>query len=235
MQGWDSAGYMIVILGVAGVALFVFGIVALERAADRKRTEAFARYAEQSGMILDPEANELASQLPPFELLNQGHSRRAQRWLRSGKGAEEAWVFDYRYVTGSGKHRQVHNFTLAAFPRMEKHLPEFQMRPENIFHKIGAALGYQDIDLPEQPEFSGRYLLRGHDEDAIRACFTHNCVSGLMSMAPICLETKLEGLLFYLPAGRVDPAALPELIEKARGVRKIFTESAGRGLKYRLT
>ena len=235
MQGWAMEGYLFVILAAAGVALIIYGIVALQRAVERKRTEAFARYAEQLGMLYYPDANDLALQLPPFELLNQGHSRLAQRWLRGGRETEELWVFDYRYVTGHGKHRQVHNFTLALFPRLEKHLPEFQLRPENIFHKIGAAFGYQDIDFPEEPEFSKRYLLRGPDEMAIRASFAHSVIAGLMSQPLVCLETKLQALLVYLPKGRVEPAALSQLIETAWGVRKVLTDQAGRGLKYRLT
>ena len=46
------------------------------------------------------------------------------------------------------------------------------MRAEHIGHRIAGVFGMQDIDFPERPEFSRRYLLRGSDEGGIRAVFT---------------------------------------------------------------
>ena len=44
---------------------------------------------------------------------------------------------------------------------MPGNVVDFEMRPENLLNKIGAALGRQDIDFDSNPEFSRRYLLRG--------------------------------------------------------------------------
>ena len=46
--------------------------------------------------------------------------------------------------------------------------------PESVPYlaEMGAVLGHQDIDFASHPAFSRRYLLRGHDENAVRVLFT---------------------------------------------------------------
>jgi hypothetical protein len=43
--------------------------------------------------------------------------------------------------------------------------------------KLAAAFGQKDIDFPEYPTFSKKYLLRGQDEAAIRNFFTRDIVA----------------------------------------------------------
>jgi MFS superfamily sulfate permease-like transporter len=51
-------------------------------------------------------------------------------------------------------------------------LPHFSLETETLFDKIFEIAGYDDIDFPDYPEFSKRYLLKGKDADAIRRFFT---------------------------------------------------------------
>lgn len=220
---------------IVGIAAFVTGAILLGVRAERKRTAEFADLAQRIGMYFDAEAHELLARLPQFQLFSLGHNRRATRWLRGGKGADELWIFDYSYVTGGGKNQSRHHHTLAAFPRLEGRLPAFQLRPENIFHKIGSAFGYQDIDLPDHPEFSSKYLLRGGEEHAIRQLFTAARVSYIMQMPSICIEAEENSLIVYPPSGRVSPAEISELIDRARAVKQLFTDRSQGGLKSRLT
>ena len=46
-------------------------------------------------------------------------------------------------------------------------LPTFLLEPENILHKIGEIFGGGDIDFPESPVFSSKYLLKGSDLERI--------------------------------------------------------------------
>lgn len=220
---------------IVGIAAFVTGAILLGVRADRKRTAEFADLAQRIGMYFDAEAHELLARLPQFQLFSLGHNRRATRWLRGGKGADELWIFDYSYVTGGGKNQSRHYHTLAAFSRLEGRLPAFQLRPENIFHKIGSAFGYQDIDLPDHPEFSSKYLLRGSEEHAIRQLFTAARVSSIMQMPSMCIEAEENSLIVYPPSGRVSPAEISELIDRARAVKQLFTDRSQGGLKSRLT
>jgi hypothetical protein len=63
-------------------------------------------------------------------------------------------------------------------------LPEFELRSENMFHKIGKAFGCQDINFESHPEFSKRYLLRGADEEAVRTFFTPEMRVAWVSRGP---------------------------------------------------
>ena len=80
-------------------------------------------------------------------------------------------LFDYTYVTGSGKSRHDHHQTVVGLSLPTLTLPPFVLMPENLFHKVVSALGWHDIDFPEAPNFSKRFLLRGAQEHAIRAAF----------------------------------------------------------------
>lgn len=226
--------YFILLVVSLGL-LAIVSAFALAAISEKKRATAFAEFAAHSGLQLAADAGEVLSHLPQFHLFKQGHSRRAKHWLRGGQGGEELWIFDYQHVTGAGKNRRTHRHTVAAFPRLATGLPEFQLRPENIFHKIGAAFGYQDIDIQEHPEFSKRYLLRGPAEDAIRQFFTLARVEGLMNMEPMCIEAAETALIIYPPSGRVRSEALPGFIDRVQTVRKLFAEKTVSGVRYRLT
>ena len=78
--------------------------------------------------------------------------------------------------TGSGKNSSIHRYTVALISHPDLNLPKFFMEPENVFHKIGNVFGYHDIDFDDYPEFSKRYLLRGSDEDSIRAIFNYETI-----------------------------------------------------------
>ena len=93
--------------------------------------------------------------------------------MRGELGGRPATLAEYSYVISSGKSNHTVRQTVVAFTEGNTGLPDFDLSPENIFHKIGGAFGYQDIDFERFEEFSKRYLLRGKDEEAIRKTFTH--------------------------------------------------------------
>lgn len=84
----------------------------------------------------------------------------------------KAAVFDYYYVTGSGKNRHTYNQSVVYFEPRDLNLPLFSLRPEGVMHKLISAFGYQDIDFGQRPTFSSQYLLRGSDEAAVRSVFS---------------------------------------------------------------
>jgi hypothetical protein len=192
--------------------------------AEQKRREALRQIAEQLGFELEPQADELsAREFGRFHLFTLGRGRTATNLLRGRMEHEEALLFDYRYDTGSGKNHSVHRQTVAAVSLGARAaLPEFELRPENIFHKIGAAFGYQDIDFPDYPSFSSRYLVRGKDEAAVRAVFDGTVIEAVGSAKNICIEGGGSWLVIYRAGRRVDPAKIPEFLDAARALRSAF-------------
>jgi carbonic anhydrase len=93
-------------------------------------------------------------------------------------------------------------------------LPAFSLRPENIWHKVRSWLGYQDIDFEGYPTFSARYLLRGADEEAIRAVFTDRILGFYEATAGLCTEGNEDRLLFYRQPVRVKPEDVRAFVEE---------------------
>ena len=195
----------------------------LIRRAEQKRREALRQVADRLGLDFEPEADAvLTPDLASFHLFKQGHGRRVRNLLRGRKGRDEVWLFDYRYVTGSGKHRSTHNQSVAAFPLGSGSLPEFELRPENVLHKIGAAFGYQDIDFRDDRGFSARYLVRGRNEDAVRGLFDRRTIEAVQTARNLCVEGGGSWLVVYRAGRRVEPAKIADFLEEARALRSAF-------------
>lgn len=139
-----------------------------------KRREDLRQLALSSGLDFDP----MAQNLPPLEntgidLFSRGHSAKADNLLTpAGDASASACYFDYTYFTGSGKTRTRHDFTLALFRFDKASFPAFKLRPETLMDKLGAIIGFEDIDIPGFPEFSRKYLLKGKDPAAIMGFFS---------------------------------------------------------------
>ena len=75
------------------------------------------------------------------------------------------------------------------------------MRPENIFDIVGSALGFQDIDFEDHPQFSKTFVLKGNDEPAIREFFDNQLLDFFAGRQGICFECS-PGLLIYFRGGK---------------------------------
>lgn len=151
----------------------VVGAAAWQYFAEKKRRAAFAEAAALLGLDYSPyDSGAALGRFIGFPFFCQGRGHSYSNLLRGRLDAKaEVLVLDYAYVTGSGKNRHTHRQTVAVFRAEGLGLPAFELRPENILHKVGGLFGYQDIDFAEHPDFSGKYLLRGKEEPAVRGLF----------------------------------------------------------------
>ena len=137
------------------------------RRKERERTEQFRAVAAQlAWKFADESPFNMIAGLEHFTLFNQGHSKQIKNFMYGEANGVKAAVFDYVFVTGSGKHRSVHHQSVTYLEPANLRVPYFSLRPEGFFTKIMQAFGYQDIDFGQRPEFSKQYLLRGQDEPA---------------------------------------------------------------------
>ena len=157
-----------------------------------------------------------------FALFNQGHNRQIKNFMYGEASGIKAAVFDYFYVTGSGKNRQTHTQSVVYLEPSYLSLPVFSLRPENFMLKIFTAFGYQDIDFGQRPEFSKQYILRGPDEQAIRRTFN----DGLLSFFENYLGTSTDGggsQLFVFRAGyRCQPQEIQSHVGLGLSVLNLF-------------
>jgi hypothetical protein len=193
------------------------------RRAEQKRRQALRQLAEQLGLEFAEEAGELtSSEFARFHLFKQGRGRRASNLMRGRVGRDEVLLFDYRYVIGSGKNRRTVRQSVAAFSLGPLTLPDFELRPESLFHKIGAAFGYQDIDFPDYPSFSSHYLVRGKDEPAVRGLLDGTVIESVQAAKGICIEGGGSWLVVYRAGRRVDPLRMSEFLDEAQALRSAF-------------
>ena len=131
-------------------------------------------------------------------------------------------AFDYSYVTGGGRSRQTHRQTVATMSLPALALPGFELRPENIFHKIGSALGFQDIDFPEAPVFSKAFLLRGAEEAAIRSAFRSGVLSFFERHQGTSAEGRGRNLVYYRASRTLKPAEVRAFLNDGRELARLF-------------
>ncbi len=165
---------------------------------------------------------DLLDRLKPFHLFSQGHSKKITNVLMGKAGTLDVAVFDYAYTTGGGQHSRHWRQTVILFESDDMRLPEFTLRPENVFHKIGGVFGYKDIDFDSHPEFSKRYLLRGENEEAVRATFGDEARSFYESDLKLSTEAAGPQLIHYRSGQRVSPDEISEFIKQGVRVLTLF-------------
>jgi hypothetical protein len=215
---------LIPILILVTIGLVVVGILIVAYLWEKKRTEAMGRVAEELGFEFLPKgAPGLFKELQRFNLFMQGHSKRLYNLMRGVANDLEVAVFDYNYTIGAGKHQQVVSQTVVCFRLARGNLPAFSLRPETFWHKIGQWFGYQDINFESHPKFSGKYLLRGTDEAAIREVFADHVLSYYEEAGTnLCTEGNGDVLLFHRQGRRIDPKDVRGLLEDGFLVLGLF-------------
>ena len=190
-----------------------------------KRTAALKAIADQRGWAMTPAAREPGAAFQPFGLFTVGRGRRMSNHLQGELRGAALETFDYQYTTGSGKSTHTVHQTVVALQSPALRLPDFSLSPENLFHKMGAAFGYQDLDFEDSPNFSRRYLVRGKDEAAVRALLNESVRAFFETLEPVTVEGFGDRLLIYRGGRLAKPAQLVEFIEKAGGIYGMFSST----------
>lgn len=185
---------------------------------DKKRIEAFMVQAPLLGLSYDTEGAEPELSNGGYELFQRGRARKFRHLMRRNQGDNRLLVSDYQYTTGSGKNTQTHSQTIAAFFYRGASLPFFTLSPENFFHKIATAFGYQDIDFPEDPEFSKRWLLRGRDEAAVREFAGIGMRASLSACVGWSIEVGGEYVIVYRQNKQIAPEELAGFLTQAQAI-----------------
>jgi hypothetical protein len=197
-------------------ALLVAGVVAVVGIAiyaawqmEQKRTAAMRQAAQAMGFTFTDRDDAVLAR--PFPAFDRGSGRQARNVMTGRSGGRPAALFDHQYTIRSGKNNTTHRQTVVVFDGFAG-LPDFSLGPEHFFHKIATALGYQDIDFDEHPEFSQHYLLRGADEAAIRAVFNTDVLAFLSQERGWTVQS-VGGAVAVLRANRrCDPGQAPAFL-----------------------
>jgi hypothetical protein len=196
---------IIIAFWVLFIGLAVF-LVIYNKRKERERTQALQQLAATLGwsFAADAPLTQIAW-LDRFTLFSQGRSRQIRNFMYGQAQGVKAAVFDYIYVTGSGKSQQTHYQTVVYLEPVNLALPMFSLRPETLFHRMLSAFGYQDIDFGQRPEFSKQYILRGQNELAIRQTFNDRVLSFFEGYDGTCVDAGGNQLFIYRAGQRFQP------------------------------
>jgi Protein of unknown function (DUF3137) len=132
---------------------------------EQKRRELLMQWATSSGFSYAVEDDTWCDrwQGTPF---GEGDHRRARNVVSGVTGTRPFTVFDYSYQTHScdgrgNRSTQTHHYVVAGV-QLPTYLPRLQVTPENVFTRIGNALGLDDIEL-ESEDFNRRFRVHAAD------------------------------------------------------------------------
>ena len=133
----------------------------------------------------------------------------------------DSMMFDYRFTQHSGRHSHWVYQTVVCFSNVTP-LPSFVMRPENVFHKIGSAFGYRDIDFASHAGFSGSYILRGEDEEAIRDLFKAYVLDFFARSTGVSVECNGTHMIVYEARKRRKPEDIAGYYGQCKEMHGVF-------------
>lgn len=190
--------FLLLFLPVAiGITIAVL-LILYRRKQARERTQIMKAAAAQLGWTFSAATpwNYLPG-LDRFTLFNQGHNKEIRNMMYGQASGIKTAVFDYLYITGSGRSTARHYQTVVYLEPANLALPYFSLRPEGLMTKVLSAFGYQDIDFGQRPEFSRQYILRGQDEPAIRQTFNESVLSFYESYPGTCTDAGGNQLFLF--------------------------------------
>ena len=207
-----------------GVGILVGVLIILyRRKRARERTQIMRAAARQLGWTFFAEAPlSYIRGLDRFTLFDQGHGKQIINLMCGEASGTKAAVFDYIYITGSGKNSSTHSQSVVYLEPADLRLPYFSLRSEGVMSKVLAAFGYQDIDFGQRPEFSRQYLLRGLDEPAIRQTFNDPVLSFYESYPGTCTDAGGNQLFLFRSGYEFQPQEIQSYVGLALQVANLL-------------
>ena len=213
---FEAYGWFIILTGFAFVILITWLLA-------KKRKEALMRFAQSRGLTYAAEESPMQNtHLSLFPLFQQGHEPTFQNVMQGYVDGQDIKLFDYHYTTGSRKSRSTYAQTVIVF-NIDKELPYFELRPEHFLDKIGALVGYDDIDFHEDQQFSKSYLLKGKDKTAVQLLFHLNIRNYFLKSDKWCVEGGGKVLLIYKNNKTIKVDLLPQFLNQTLEIFRLFS------------
>ena len=207
------------LLVVAAVAVGGLVLWLLWRAEQKRKAALQAYAATQGWTYTGRDDSQTERDGRPF---GTGSSRRAENVLSGSLDGAPFTAFDYRYSTesGSGKNRrrQTHRYSVLCLA-LRAPLPRLEITQENVLHKIGGALGFDDIEL-ESDDFNRRFRVTGEDRKLAYDVLHARTMEALLGRSDVAMRFQGAEVVCWR-GGRMEPeslsswAATPRLVVDA--------------------
>ena len=225
----SASGPMIVVV-ILGVLVVIGGLVAVIFYLDRKRSEKIQAVATRLGFTFRRKPTEADKALiVGCHIANAGHGHITSNVLEAAQSDElRMTLFDHVYTVGYGKSSQQFNQTVTRMHSPLLNLPAFVLFPETFFSKLGKLFGGTDINFPDAPLFSKKYILRGPDEGAIRALFTPAVRQFLEGQQrPVSIDANGDTLFVHRTSRRAKPEEIEAYVAEGKQILAKFFEAQG--------
>jgi hypothetical protein len=242
--GFKTASIVVITFGVVAAAWVYYqgGIVYPRRRAEAMREAATALGLAYRADVPTQQLEQLRQMLP----FSVGTRHQASNMLAGTCQGMPVYLLDYYYHIPGGKSTANFWQTVVLFPEVSS-VPEFYLAPRRFIDKVAQLLDSQDITFSKdatRDRFSRHYLLRGPQEQAIRAAF-ERCAVGYLADHPgwtvSCggghlavwrtVPTEAEASANFKLTGMIDPgfryvvpAAIPRLLARSVALRRLFAE-----------
>lgn len=201
---------------IAGLLLFIVSRFIYSHFATKKRLANMEAVASELGLTWFESGNsDHISNHSRFNLFNQGRARQVSNVIEGVTDEVRICIFDYQFTTGHGKQQRTTKQTVASLTSDQLSCPEFSMRPEGIFDRIGGMLGLQDIDFDSHPTFSKTFVLKGPNEDQIRAFFQPPVLEFFETQPGVNVEGLGNSVCFYRAGKIVKADGIKDLLGDA--------------------
>jgi hypothetical protein len=214
---------MIPYLIVGAVVVLVGGLGYVTWQSEKRRTAALQDLAVRLGFnFVGKVGPETVEAMGPFHLFKHGHAHQVKNLMRGRAEGADVTLFDYQYTTGGGKDSHTYRQTVALFPGAPgaSALPDFTLGPEHWWNKLGKIFGQQDITFEASPEFSKAYLLKGPNEQAIRAAFGAEALGFLAQNQGWSVQSASGALAVFMASKLCKPEDLQAFLAQACAVRR---------------
>ena len=160
------------VVGILFLAALVGLAVYFSHKAVEQRRKELAALAAELGWSFEPAKDSSHdSRYSQFEVFRKGHSRAAYNTLAGSLAIDGRAFpatmgdFTYKVTSSNGKTTTTHtyNFSYLIVHLPFRAVPDLFIRPENLFDKFAAAIGFDDIDF-ESAEFSRKFLVKSGDK-----------------------------------------------------------------------
>lgn len=175
------------------------------------RRESMKGHARRMDMkFFDQDEFGLIQLLRSFDLFRKGGDRKIDNIMFEEKMSKRSYVFDYTYTVSRNKKRVRKRQTVMFINSKNLGLPEFSMKPENLWHRLTEWLWInRDIDFDSHTEFSEKYFLESEDEALLRYLFDKQ----VLDFFTLEKNWYLEGSNYYLIIYSLNERFHPKVIE----------------------
>lgn len=208
-----------------GFAALVGVLVYFGYLAEKKRREALQLVAAKFGFSFSHEKDHgFARRFDFLNHLDDGSNRYAYNIMSGEVDGRSAHIFDYHYETYSrdskGRRQTNHHYFSIFTLQLPCDFPELVVKPEGFFSKVGAVLGFDDIDF-ESVEFSKRYDVRSSDKKFAYDFCNAQMIDYLLRQQKLIIEVEANVLSLTFK-GRLKPELIRSRYEQLLQIRSLM-------------